>query len=162
MEQQEFEALRKRLDRVERRLRVAVVGWVVSIATVVVLGVAVQQAVSQPEVLRARSFEVVDAAGRVRIALAVGRDGSSGLGLYDVAGRVRGVLSVLPDGSPGLGLYDAAGQARIGLGLLPDESPWLSLLDAAERERIALDVFPDGSPMLTLKDAAGRVLFRAP
>jgi len=138
MERQESELLLARVERLERRLRVAVVGWVVSIATVVVLGVAVQ-AISQPEVLRARRIEVVDTAGRARI-----------------------VLGVLPDGSLGLGLWDAAGRPRIGLGVAPDRSPALGLSDAAGRPRIGLVVLPDGSPVLGLWDAARRELFRAP
>jgi hypothetical protein len=139
MERQEFEALRARVESLERRMRIAVAGWVLSVVALVVLGVAAQQAVSQPGVLRARSFEVVDAAGRRRIG-----------------------LGVLPDGSPKLGLHDAAGRTRAGLAVLPGGSPVLALDDAAGRTRIMLTLTPDGSPWLTLNDAAGRVVFRAP
>ncbi|MBM3500865.1 MAG: hypothetical protein FJX74_19575 [Armatimonadetes bacterium] len=140
MEQQEFEALRKRLDRVERRLRVAVVGWVVSIATVAVL-VVVQQVVPQPEpeVLRARRIEVVDAAGRARI-----------------------VLDTAPSGSPVLILLDAAGRGRIALDVSPGGTQMLIFWDAAGRARIGLRVGPDGTPTLGLYDAADRVLFEVP
>jgi hypothetical protein len=92
-------------------MRVVVAGWVLSVAVFVLLGVAVQQAVSQPEVLRARRIEVVDTAGRLRIALGVASDGSPGLGFWDTTGRVRIALVVDPDGSPGLSLHDAAGRA---------------------------------------------------
>lgn len=138
-ESPEVEILRARVERLERRMRMVVAGWVVSVAVFVLLGVAVQQAVSQPEVLRARRMEVVDAAGRVRIA-----------------------LTVLPDGSAALALGDAAGQGRITFNVAPDGSAGLGFQDAAGRSRILLGVAPDGSPGLALGDAAGRMLFRAP
>ncbi len=111
MEKQDLEALRLRLERVERRLRFAAVAWVAGVLVVILLGVAVQQAISQPEVLRARRLEVVDTAGRVRAALGMASDGSSALGLWDATGRVRIAIVVDPDGSPGLSLHDAAGRA---------------------------------------------------
>lgn len=137
-EGQEFEILRERLERLERRMRVVVAGWVLSVAVFVLLGVTVQQAVSQPEVLRARRIDVVDAAGRIRIMLAVTPDGSV-LAFSDAAGRQPITLGVLSDGSSALGFADAAGRKRIMLGVLSEGSPGLGLLDAA-----------------------GRVLFRAP
>ncbi len=161
MECQELDFLRTRIERLERRMRMVVAGWVLSVA-VVLLGVAVQEAVSQPETLRARRIEVVDAAGRTRIGLGTLPDGSAALSLADAAGRVRIGLGTFPDGRPRLSLMDAAGRERIGLGTLPDGSPGLSLADAAERTRIFLVTLPDGSPVLSLWDAAGRVLFRAP
>jgi hypothetical protein len=138
-EGQEFEILRARLQRLERRVLVVTLGWVLSVATFVLLGVAVQQAVSQPEVLRARRIEVVDAAGRLRI-----------------------LLGVLPDGTPMLGLSDAARRLRIGLAVHPNGLAQLTLGDAAGRTRISLALLLDGTPSLFLQDAAGRVLFQAP
>ena len=108
MERQEFDFLRTRIERLERRMRMVVAGWVLSVAVVVLLGVAVQQAVSQPEVSRTRRIEVVDAAGRRRILLGIDPDGSPVLALWDTAGRPRILLSIRPDGAPGLSLWDAA------------------------------------------------------
>lgn len=108
MEGQGLEALRARLEQVERRLRFAAVAWVASVLVAILLGVAAQQAVSQPEVLRARRIEVVDAAGRTRISLGTAPDGTSWLGLQDAAGEIRAGLAVFPDGSPRLTLWDAA------------------------------------------------------
>lgn len=68
-------------------MRVVVAGWVFSVATFVLLGVAVQQAVSQPEVLRARRIEVVNAAGRAYIVLGVSPDVAPGLNILDAAER---------------------------------------------------------------------------
>jgi hypothetical protein len=113
MERQEFEVLVARVEKLEQRVRVVVAGWVLSVTAFVILGVTVQQATSQPEVLRARHILVVDAAGRPRIGLTVGPDGRPAVGLQDATGRPRIALSVAPDGGPVLGLHDAAGQPRI-------------------------------------------------
>lgn len=182
-EGQEFEILRARVERLERRMRVVVAGWVLSVAAFVFLGVTVQQAASQPETLRARRIEVMDAAGQPRIRLAVSvPDGSPQLTLLGAAGQGTVLLTVFRSG-PVLGLADAAGQTRILLGVFPSGSGLLlkdaagrsrielvdldrlfglSLKDAAEKERIGLYTLPDGSPRLSLYDAAYGVLFRAP
>ena len=123
MEQQELQVLRARLDAVERRLRFVVMAWVPSVLAVILLGVAVQQAISQPQVLRTRRSEVVDAAGRVRIGLGVSRDGAVGLSLRDAAGRERIMLAILPDGELGLTLWDASDRMRVGLGVSPAGAP---------------------------------------
>lgn len=162
MERQEFEVLVARVEKLERRVRVVVAGWVLSVTAFVILGVAVQQATSQPEVLRARHIMVVDAAGRPRIALSVTPDGSSVLGFRDAAGQVRIGLLVLPNGSPALEFRDAAGRPRIGLSAAPDGTSVLDLRDAAGRVRIMLGLTRDGEPLLGLYDAARRRLFAAP
>lgn len=157
------EVLRERLERLEGRMRVVMTGWVLSVAVFVLLGVTAQQTASQPEVLRARRIEVVDAAGRQRIGLGVAADGISHLSLRDAGGQIRTMLGVAPDGSgSALGFHDAAGEIRAVLGIAPDGMTWLTLRDAAGQMRLRLAVFPDGSPRLTLHDAAERVLFRAP
>lgn len=139
MEHLEFAVLQARVERLERRMRVVVAGWVVSAVVFVLLGVAVQQAVSQSEVVRARRIEVVDEAGRTRALLAARPgDGAPALHFLDATGRLR-IALVTVEGSTGLSLYDAEGRTRIVLAILPDAPPGLRLWDAA-----------------------GRVLFRAP
>lgn len=61
------------------------------------------------DVVRARRFVLVDAAGEVRASLAVRPDGAPGLILLDAAGKPRVVLAVRSDGAPHLTLFDAAG-----------------------------------------------------
>ncbi len=72
-------------------MRMMVTGWVLSVVTLVLLGVAVQQAASQPQVLRARRIEVVDAAGKARVVLGVLPTGV-GLSVMDTAYRPRVAL----------------------------------------------------------------------
>jgi hypothetical protein len=136
-----------------------------------------------PDVVQARRFEVVDAAGRVRATLGVSTEegkarlvlfdaagkgdawlevsphGMPSLMLFDPMGKGRAFLEVVLPGSPSLTLSDAAGQ-RAALTVLPNGIPRLVLFDAAEKQRAALEVLPDGRPDLELYDAAGKVIWK--
>lgn len=92
-----------------------------------------------PEVIQARSFEVVDDEGRVRAALRIVPDGSPSLLFLDAHGKPRALLNTDPDGAAGLALYDAGGKPRA-----------------------LLSIFPDGTPVLGLFDGSRNVLFSAP
>ena len=87
-----------------------------------------------PEVVKARSFQLVDRQGKVRAELGLDRDEK-----------------------PSLILRDAAGKDRVGLVVEPDGSPALILSDAAEKVRASLWLESDGNPRLALQDAAGKV-----
>ncbi len=175
MELQESKALLARVERLERRMRVVVAGWVVSVAVFVLVGVAVQQAVSQPEILRVRRIEVVDDMRRTRIELNGGSqpDERPGLRLIDPAGHKRIELTGegRPDWSPWLTIADAKGEAimeltqsslrfwdrtrqrRIFLGV-PDWS--LTPEGVAKLGRIGLAVLQDGTSWLLLGDASNQ------
>jgi hypothetical protein len=71
METHSSDALQARVSMLEHRLRVACVMGMVSLIAVVLLGVAVQNAASQATRIRARDIQLVDAAGRTRIKMAV-------------------------------------------------------------------------------------------
>lgn len=137
------------------------------------------------QVVKARRFEVVDAAGKLRVTLGMNPNGApsvmvfdgagrpraglmvgpgegSILGLYDVAGKPRVALGMNPDGSLGLGMRDAAGETRAALAVRPDVGPVLGLYDAAGKARASLTMRPDGSPGLTLRDAVGKAIWKAP
>ncbi len=179
MEYQEVEAIQARLQTVERRLRLTLMGWVVSFVILVLLGAAAQHATSQPTVLRARSLEVIDDAGRARIVLSAdsvpgepeAQPGVSGLWLLDAMGRPLASLSSAPNGYSslsfndpirplqfgtfsldGLILSDTNGRGRIQL--IPDG---LSLWDKGRRMRILLALQSDGGAGLTIFDAMGLV-----
>ncbi len=161
MEMQEVEDMRKRLERLERHLRIIVAGSVSGILLAVVLGMAVQRATAQPSVLRVRSVEVVDGAGRVRITLRVFPDGGPGLLFSDTQGRSRVVLGSEPGASLVLG--DGTGMTDIMLSVFPDGRPELFLRDAMHNAWITLGVSRSSNgPSLLLQDGAGQTLFRAP
>lgn len=82
--------------------------------------------------------------------------------LQDSRGATRAVLALGPDGSVGLGLSDQAGTARAWLSLGPQGSPSFALFDKAARPRATLRLWPDGVPRLALNDKDGNVIWSAP
>ncbi len=179
MEHNELEVISARLEKVERRLRMILGGWVVSFVALVLLGGASQYATSQSTALRVRSLEVVDQQGLARIVLSVDRvpgdsevrPGISGIWLLDARGRPLATLSSAPNGSSslsfndprrplqfgtvsldGLILSDLRGRGRIQL-----SSDGLSLWDTGRRMRILLALHADESVGLTLFDPAGNL-----
>ncbi len=179
MECHEFEVIRARLEKVERRLRMTLVGWVVSLVMLVLVGGASQYATSQPTVLRARSLEVVDQMGRARIVLSVdrvpgsseSRPGVSGIWLLDDTGRHLATLGSTPNGSSSLSFNDPARPLQFGTlsldGLILSDTKGtgriqvsfdgLSLWDPGRRMRILLALHADESVGLTLFDPAGHL-----
>jgi hypothetical protein len=61
------------------------------------------------DVVKARSYQLMDGTGRVRAALGILPDKSTGLVLFDETDVVRAVVGLEPDGSPGFQLFDADG-----------------------------------------------------
>ncbi len=100
-----------------------------------------------PDVIRAQRFELVDAQGRVRGALGMGRFGDTpGIRLYDAKGQARVVLNVHPSGDPSLTLLDDKGHLRVGLGchhltLYDEEGQWRAQLSLSHNDRAHLTLF---------------------
>lgn len=121
------------LKATERRLQWTMAGWglsviVLGLVTAIALGI-VRDAL-RPAEIRARTIQVVDAAGRTRVGLGVGSDG------------------------PALTLYDAAGKSRLGL-IVTSDGPRVVLSDAFETQRTLLEVGASGMPDFTLSDSIG-------
>jgi hypothetical protein len=173
------------IHRLERRLAIVSGAFIVSVVATFVFGALVSRATSQPQVVRARGFEVVDSSGRMRIALdAVNHKPS--LWFFDSAGRRRLGLTVSALDAPALVLNDAHGHARIVLSVgteraaevrLTDSNgrprvgvwvtnrnePGVWLFDELARARIGLKVLPGGDAKVwVFENPSGRVLFTAP
>jgi hypothetical protein len=80
-------SLQVRLQRIERRLHVVLMGWGLSVLVLALLGIAVQKAATQPSTVRAQSFEIVDKTGMARVLLGMTSDGSPGLRIRDSKGQ---------------------------------------------------------------------------
>src|SRR5262245_59116342 len=109
---------------------------------------------AQFEMVRARGFQVLDADGRIRIALTA--QGMPRLTMYDEAGHHRATLAVLTDGASGLTFFDENGRGRCEFRLWGDGESLLNLNDEADRPRLALRVGRDGSPGVEVFDGAGQ------
>jgi hypothetical protein len=130
MNKQTVETLAIRLDRLERenrRLKRTGAVALVGIAALVLMGQTTPGEVAN--VLEAKQFVLRDSRGDTRAVLALGPDGSVGLGLSDKAGTARAWLSLGPQGSPSFALFDRAARPRATLRLWPDGVPRLALND---------------------------------
>lgn len=108
------------------------------------------------DVVRARKFEMVDTAGKVRARL----EDFSGpqLALSDDKGQLRVTLGSGPGGSVALHLRDEQGQGRVVLSFISGLSggPSLSLRDSEGKEQAGLYTFSRGQPSLFMQDGAGK------
>lgn len=153
----------ERITSLERRCRRLTAGLVV-LLTLMGVGVLAGAAGRQgAETVRARSFEVVDEAGRVRLHLGAADEGY-GLVIYDAGGAFRATLSDAPLGAA-LQLRKAAGGIKL-LVTDPAAGPvqggaGLTLSDRQGRPRLIATV-ADNQPRLELRDDKGTSLFQAP
>ncbi len=102
MDNHELLALQKRLDRLEAKNRLlswALLGLLVIGALTFILSAAAPSDVQ--DVVRAKSFEVIDVDGGKRAGISTLSDGSTGLSFYDASGNERIALGVLSDGRRG-------------------------------------------------------------
>ena len=97
MDHQEFAVLQSRFQKVEWRLRLVLAAWMVSIVVLVLLGIVVQRASSQPGILKARALDIIDAAGQTRITLYADASGPV-LGLYGTPGKLTVLSPPMPAG----------------------------------------------------------------
>jgi len=82
------------------------------------------------EIVRAKRFELVDAEGIVRAALAIHEDGTAGIDLSDTKGQVRASLTLTTEGVPRLNLFGKTGTVRAALGFGYDWRTQLVLSDS--------------------------------
>jgi hypothetical protein len=136
MDDLRLEALRLRVQRLERRLCTVLVAWLISVLVLGFLGPFVQPAISQPSVLRARTLEIIDAKGKPVIRLRTSEIGGALVEIADGAGKTRVAIS---GSASTLWINDQSG----------------------EKPLFALGVDLDG-PWLKLVDPRGRTLFKAP
>jgi len=71
MEERELDVLRAKVSALERRLQLIVAAWLLTVVGLLVLGLGARQAISQPEVVRARTVQVVDRSGKTRAVLGI-------------------------------------------------------------------------------------------
>lgn len=152
-EQRENGFLEARLNMLQHRLQVAVVGWVLSVLLLGLLSIAAVRANARPEVLVARGLDLVDARGRLHGTLGVADDGTTRLILGDERGKPRVTLGIGVEGEVRFVLYDAQARTRVALGVLSDGTPWMRLLDAQTVTRVGVSV--GQSTVMSLFDDKG-------
>jgi len=138
MENRDLEALQIRLSAVEQRLRVLVMGWAFSMIFLTVLWIGTHQARSQTQHVQTRGIDIMDEAGRRRIALGFADNGAPGIWILDTSGHQMAELGVGSQGFPAVWFNDGAGKERVVVG------------------------FVSGQPGIRVYDAGARVIWAAP
>lgn len=156
------DALGQRIERLEKWLRFAMGGWLISIAVVGTLLMGYRQATAELETLKARRLVIVDERGKEHIRLGELPDGTPGIALFNDAGKMLVGIGALPVGLTALSLHDREGRVRMWFLVLPDGKVIFRLNDATGKGRIVFSVLPKGKPALRLYDEKGSALFKAP
>lgn len=186
---EDIQAMRARLARAERRLRVTSMSWLVAVIVIAVLWMGAQQAQSQSATLAARRIAVQDQNGKDRIILSFDVNNHPAIWLRDDAGKDRLFLGFGKEvGRPLIGLNDEAGRLRLSMGfsierntpqvVLLDENgkqrgffgfaasgaatPQLDLADEKGTDRIYLGWSTAEKPVVLVSDEAGKTLWSAP
>jgi hypothetical protein len=161
-------ALAARVERLERQNR-----WLMRTLVIVAAAAAFLVAIAAaakpdiPDVVTAKSFQIVDNDGKIRGELGFTDDGAQGLVLRDPDGKERALIAVSPDGFAAMRLFGATGDKSFaGITVSPHGSGLgLAYLDADGNYRVGLDIqgeSPDQTPSLKLFDKDGKELFSAP
>jgi hypothetical protein len=189
VEPQDIQAMRARLARAERRLRMTSLSWLVAVIAIAVLWIGAQQAQSQTSALVARRIAVQDQNGKDRIILSfdtnnrpaiwlrddagkdrmfIGFGGVAGrplIGLNDEAGRLRLSLTFnVQRGTPELNLFDENAKQRgfLGFATTGAPTPQLELADEKGTDRIYLGWSTAEKPVVLVSDESGKTLWAAP
>jgi hypothetical protein len=159
VETDDIQAMRARLARAERRLRITSMSWLVTAIVIAVLWMGAQQAQSQSSTLSARRIAVVDQNGRDRIILSFDTNSHPAIWLRDDAGKDRMFIGFGKEvGRPLIGLNDEAGRLRLSMGFsIERNSPQVVLLDESGKQRGFLGFAASGAttPQLNLADEKG-------
>jgi hypothetical protein len=134
--QRQNQALAKRV----RRLSQAMAG--LALVGLLMISTGAYHAPETPKTIEAERFVLRDAAGKVRMEIAVREDGSAGMHIFNPEGRKRVGLSVMKEGAAGLGLSDENGEQLVALDLIEEEGARLGLRDATHRNNIVLRSMP--------------------
>ncbi len=162
MERREFTILTARLQRVERRQRMTLIGWVLSMAVLVVLWAGVREAGSQSSVIRAREFDVVDSSGRNVLAVGIDTEGLAGLWIYDEQKKTRIALGFAGRGAAataGITLYNKGAKLQLGFDNVDLPGIWYYDLQGTKRSVLG---FGGTAPGLWFYDGAGTQTWTAP
>ena len=113
-----------------------------------------------PDVVRAKSFQLVNDAGQTRAELSLDQDGDSVLRMIDRDGKTRFEIWSSTGSAPFLlRMFDQHQQPRINLRLSSSGAPGLEIRDRSGDVRLWLGEADEGRPMLFTTDQNGKRRF---
>ena len=157
MSPQEFTGIRAKLERLERRQRLTVVGWALTIVSLVIV-VSVRQASPASQVLETRGIKIVDPQGRQAILLGLSEANLPGIWVYRPGEKEWAIHLGVLGGGPTIALQEARSGLDLGFG---DSLPGLWYRDNTGTRRVAVD-FVAGNPEIVLYDRAKKVVWKTP
>ena len=164
------EEIARRLDRVERenrRMKVAIGVLLAMVAAVLLMGQA-----RPPTIVEAQEFIVRNAEGKRVVRLAAGPDGQPSLAFFDQQEDARILLYLYDRGTPGISLLAGPpSKGTLHLAVYPDSAPSIAWTDGngSVRAKMALDsrgsTVSDQAPYIYFLDRngeAGNLTWAAP
>ena len=109
------------------------------------------------DVVRAKSFQLVDNSGQTRGEFSLNDGGSPMLIMNDSDGNCLFTIQQQADGSQALAFADQSGNARLVIGESGDGTPVLYTADQAGNHRFGIKQGADGSQILIFGDPSGNV-----
>ena len=140
-------------------------GLLIGVAGAIGLMIGAAKQADVAEVIRARTFALVDNDGKPRAALFVAEDGDANLSFYDKAGGSPLGMDVTADGLPGIYLLDSRGRSRIAMETASDGRAGLVFFGGSGDERkpqIIIGLNRDDKPSIGLLNTEGKTLFHTP
>jgi hypothetical protein len=173
----DLEARLERLERQNRRLRLAVLGVVILAGATLLMG----QARKGSRTLEAEAFVLRDLHGKVRGSFKLDQSGRVALDLlapngkprarlalvhgeyprfelWDKKDRRRAALTSYPSDFHGLSLYGKGKKPRMSIYLDANDVPRLSMMDSKNLKRLGLGVLQDDTPHISLRDRKKRTV----
>ncbi len=167
MDDSTLDPLTARLDRLERenrRLKLAGAILLLALAAVGAMGQVLPKAV--PKVIEAERFVLRDTKGKIVAILGADAPGTPALSLHDQNEKVRAALAIAADGRPFLALLDQNGKQRAALSVGVDGTSALLLSDQNGKLRAGMTatgtVEQRPASSLVLFDRDGKVIWRVP
>lgn len=145
--------LGQRLERVERMNRRLMRGGLAALVLLVALG-GIYAERPVPTVIKSHDFDVVDAAGKVRIRMNVGANGEPNIILANAESKPRIVMEVRANGEPGIILADAESKAGIKIGI-DERNRFIQLEDTNGKPSAAILVEPREGPSIVIGASHG-------
>lgn len=145
-----------RLDRLERENRRYRRFGIVAAAIAVVIATAGAFRDAVPKEIKARSFVVVDEAGRERAIFEAGPEGRALMVFLGKDGKMKAALGEEKENAPSLILFNPKEIGTARFIIRDDGNPDLSLSDSTETVRVALEMNRDGVSGLRLYDEHGK------
>lgn len=173
----DLEARLDRLERQNRRLRLAVLSVVILAGATLLMG----QARKGSRTLEAEAFVLRDLHGKVRGSFKLEPGGRVALDLlasngkprarlalvhgdyprfelFDKHDRRRAALTSYPSDFHGLSLYGKGNKPRMSIYLDAHDVPRLSMMDSKSHKRLGLGVLQDDTPHISLRDRKKRTV----